>query len=130
MRKRKAPFVYLAVSILCLILFFIYNRFSHGVTSPYMTWLFGWPLVLGTIPLALLALIPYDLYPKRISFNIYNTGVASLTVASLLKGIFDIAGNSSAYQKYLMSFGIAVTILGVIVYAIQEGRALAIISEE
>ena len=130
MRKRKAPFVYLAVSILCLILFLIYNKFSHGVTSPYMTWRFGWPLVLGTIPLALLALIPYDLYPKRISFNIYNTGVASLTVASLLKGIFDIAGNSSAYQKYLMSFGIAVTILGVIVYAIQEGRALAIISEE
>ncbi len=119
MFRKKAPYVYLAISLLCLITFLIYNQFSHGVTSPFMTWLFGWPLLLGVIPYAILAIIPANLYPERLAFNIYNTGVASLTVSSLLKGIFDIAGNSSIYQKYLMIFGIVVTASGLLVYLIQ-----------
>ena len=115
---KKAPIVYIGVSVLCLITFIIYNQFSHGVTSPYMTYLFAWPLLLGFVPYALLTGIPGAYYPGRIAANVYNSGVASITVSSLLKGIFDIAGNSSIYQSLLMSIGVGLLMFGVFIYLI------------
>ena len=93
-RKYKTSSVYLGISILCLIIFLIYDQFSHGVRSPYMTYLFLWPLVLGFVPYTIAAFIKsktaaYGNSITRIAFNIYNSGVAAITVSSLLKGIFD-----------------------------------------
>ena len=122
-RKYKTSSVYLGISILCLIIFLIYDQFSHGVRSPYMTYLFLWPLVLGFVPYTIAAFIKsktaaYGNSITRIAFNIYNSGVAAITVSSLLKGIFDIAGNSSIYQSYLMTGGIIILIVGIIIYPI------------
>ena len=119
-KSKKAPLVYLVVSMLCLLIFIIYNRFSHGVTSPYMTWLFAWPLVLGVIPATIFSLLPRIFHPGRVSYNIYNSAVAALTVSSLLKGVFDIAGNSSRYQTYLMIFGAVMYVTGILVYTISK----------
>lgn len=44
---------YLAVSAFCFVFFLIYDRFSHGIHSPWMTFLFAWPLCLGGLPAAL-----------------------------------------------------------------------------
>ena len=115
-KEKKSPVIYLGISFLCLITFIIYNQFSHGVTSPFMTFLFCWPLILGFIPYLLLAVIPKAEYPDRLTLNVYNSGVAALTVSSLLKGIFDIAGNASIYQHYLMIFGTIMLIAGIIIY--------------
>ncbi len=116
MLKKKPPFIYAAVSILCFVIFMIYDQFSHGVRSPFMTFLFLWPLLLGFLPYILLTKIPGTVYPGRITMNIYNSGVAALTVSSLLHGIFDIAGNSSVYQSYLMVFGSVFLAAGIILY--------------
>jgi hypothetical protein len=88
-----------------------------------MTYLFLWPLVLGFVPYTIAAFIKsktaaYGNSITRIAFNIYNSGVAAITVSSLLKGIFDIAGNSSIYQSYLMTGGIVILIIGIIIYPI------------
>ena len=115
-KNKKAPLLYLMVSALCLIIFLIYDRYSHGVRSPYMTYLFILPLTLGFIPADIFSRVPDILKPNRLTYNIYNSGVASLTVSSLLKGVFDIAGNSSKYQQFLMIFAVVMLALGVTCY--------------
>ena len=83
-----------------------------------MTFLFLWPLVLGFIPSLLLQLIPRMRRQKRISANLYHPGVAAVTVSSLLRGIFEIAGTASDYQEWLMIAGGILWVCGLIAYFI------------
>lgn len=110
--------VYLPVTLFCLVFFLIYDRFSHGVRSPYMTWLFLWPLVLGLLPSLVLQLFVRLPRQRRLSADLYHPGVAAVTVSSLLRGVFDIAGTASDYQAWLMVFGGVLLICGAVVYVV------------
>lgn len=115
--KRQRLLVSLGVSAFCLLFFLIYNIFSHGVHSPYMTFLFAWPLLFCVLPsLILLAgLIPE---PLAVAQDLWNAGVAACTMSSLLRGIFEIAGTQSVLQVYLMQFGYLVIASGAAAYLI------------
>ena len=117
---RRAVFSYVGISVFCIIFFLVYNQFSHGVHSPFMTWLFGWPLVFGVIPCLVLDKCRRFHSPGRISFNVWNSGVAALTVSSLLRGIFEIAGTGSDYQEWLMAAGGIMVAAGAIAYIIRK----------
>ena len=95
----------------------VYYEFSHGVHSPFMTYLFAWPLLLRTLPAGICLLVPGIPGPNVISALFWQTGVAAVTVSSMLRGIFDIAGNSSVYQSALMAAGILFLICGIILYS-------------
>lgn len=97
--------VYGAAAAFCALFFLIYDRFSHGVRSPYMTFLFCWPLFLGLLPGLILRASNKTREPGVISANLYHSGTATLTVSSLLRGILDIAGTASDYQQWLMIAG-------------------------
>ena len=100
---KKAFIIYIVTTVFCLVFFIIYNIFSHDVTSPFMTFLFAWPLLLGVLPCGILLIFKLEnLYPNRITANLYNSGVAALTVSSAMRGVFDIAGTSSIHQSILM----------------------------
>ena len=109
---------YLPVTAFCGIFFLIYDRFSHGVRSPYMTYLFAWPLVLGLLPSLLMQAFPRMRRQKRLSADLYHPGVAALTVSSLLRGIFEIAGTASDYQVWLMLAGGVLLLGGLLAYLI------------
>ncbi len=114
---------FLAATIFAAAFFLIYDRFSHDVRSPYMTFLFVWPLVLGVLPSALLTIKErrkgrsYSAYPKAPADTnttpcpwvrlFWGGGVAAVTLSSMLRGIFEIAGTASIYQGILMGIGIA-----------------------
>ena len=115
-RHKSRLLWYSVISVFCLILFIVYNIFSHEVYSNYMTFLFAWPLVLGLIPSLFLAFIPRLREPSELTKALYHAGLASVTVSSLLKGIFEIAGTSSMYQLYLMIFGAVLLVAGIINY--------------
>ena len=112
----KSTLVYSCVAVFCLIFFLIYDQFSHGVHSPYMTWLFGWPLLLGALPCAVFWRIPQLRRPGWLSVRLYHSGVAALTVSSMLRGIFEIAGTASDYQQWLMIAGGLLLLGGVVTY--------------
>ena len=114
---KKTFWIALGCSVFFGIFTLIYYQFSHQVYSDYMTYLGLIPLVLGSLPAFIFwrKNIPA---PGYLSYHMYFSGVAALTMASCLKGIFDIAGNSSVYQTYFMYFGIAITLLGVLLYGI------------
>lgn len=115
--------VYFLISALCLLFSRIYGVFAHGVRSPYMTFLCLFPLLIGAIPHLLLSVNNLLPLPKQLSVNLYNTGSASLTLGSAMRGIFEIAGTGSVFQTWLMIAGAAFCISGVLVYIIQSGRA-------
>lgn len=79
----------------------IYALFGHGVYSAYMSLMFLYPLAGGVLPFFMAWLfarqtggMPY----YRLSYNCYNSGLATLTVGSMLNGVFEIAGTSSPYM--------------------------------
>ena len=77
-----------------------------------MTFLWLWPFALGFVP-SLIAR-----YTEILHFpDIYHYGVAALTVSSLLRGIFEIAGTSSVYQTILFLAGWIMTGIGVLLAA-------------
>lgn len=112
----KCVLVYLGISVFCQVFYLIYDQFSHGVRSPYMTWLFAWPFLLGVLPGMVFRRFPKVRRPGRFTVNLYNSGLAAVTVSSLLRGIFEIAGTDSVYQQRLMYAGGAMLLLGIAVY--------------
>jgi hypothetical protein len=102
-RYKKTVVVYFAVSILTVAVDKIYALFGHGVSSDAMTFMFRYPLIGGVG----FYLITGFLFPSMKSFigyrpayNIYNSGIALLTVGSFLQGIFEIAGTNSPFLDY------------------------------
>ena len=106
----------LFLSAFCFIFYLIYNVFSHGVHSPFMTYMFAWPLFLVGVPAGLLYWIDALPGPSLLASLFWNTGTAALTVSSLLRGIFEIAGNSSVYQHLMMIAGFIMLGIGALLY--------------
>jgi peptidoglycan/LPS O-acetylase OafA/YrhL len=117
-KTRKAAFIFLAIALLCAIINWIYGRYSHGVHSDYMTFMFAYPLLGGAAVYLLIGTLSKARLPGRFAINIYNSGIATLTVGSALSGVFAIAGTSSPYQPVFMIAGIAMVSLGVLCYFI------------
>jgi len=104
----KIMLVYLAVSILCIAVNKIYATFGHGVSSDAMKGMFLYPLMGGILFFPVSGILISRIskyYGDRMFFNIYNSGIATLTVGSFLKGIMDIAGTSSQYVVLYYQIG-------------------------
>ncbi|WP_291644012.1 hypothetical protein [Clostridium sp.] len=105
---RKTIWVYLILSVIAAAFDKVYGVFGHGINSPSMTWMFLYPLLGGALFYFIIErFIPYilKLSGYRVFCNIYNSGIATLTFGSLLKGIFDIAGTSSDYLVFFYIVG-------------------------
>ena len=120
---RRGLLIYLCISTFCLVTFLVYDQFSHNVRSPFMTFLFLWPLLMGALPAFWLLIIPAIPRPKRFTLNLYNSGVAALTVSSVMRGVFEIAGTSSPFQTGLMIAGTLMWVGGVLCYIISIIRS-------
>ena len=121
----KTALVYLAVSALCFLIDKIYALFGHGVSSPAMTWLFLYPLLGGALVFILLRLLAPVIAAKpryRIAYNLYNSGIATLIVGSMLQGVFEIAGTSSPYTIVFYIVGGLMLVAGVVALQISKQR--------
>ncbi|MCH4180844.1 MAG: hypothetical protein PHR15_07505 [Atopobiaceae bacterium] len=126
-RNRRAAVTYLVAAAFCLLFSRIYAQYSHGVSSPYMTWFFLIPLLAGGMVFAIAAARRKALF-GRVTFNAYNSGVATLTVASALAGVFAIAGTASGWLAAFVGVGAAflgVAVVGAIVSGRRTRRAAA-----
>ena len=119
-RSKQNAAIYGTATVFCFLFFLIYDQFSHGVRSPYMTFLFCWPLFLGLLPGVIFRVSARLREPGIIASNLYHSGTATLTVSSLLRGIFEIAGNASIYQEWLMTAGWFLLCGGIIAYLLKR----------
>ncbi len=107
-RLLKTALSHLGISAFCILIDRVYTLFGHGVSSASMSLMFLYPLVGGTAVFMLLWL--YRAAPERMpryraSYNLYNSGIATLTVGSMLNGVFEIAGTNSPYITVFWAAG-------------------------
>lgn len=111
----KPIWAYLASSVFAILVNRIYALFGHGVSSASMAWMFLYPL-LGGVPLYLLIVLLLPELTKmsgyRLFCNIYNSGIAIVTVGSFLKGIVEIAGTNSNNIMFFRITGWGFIIVG------------------
>ncbi len=113
--------VYAILSLVAIGINFIYGQFGHGVHSAAMTWMFLYPLLGGALFYFLLERLKSGMTqfaPFRFGYNSYNSGIATLTVGSFLKGILEIAGTNSLYLVFFTIMGWLFIAVGVTVFAL------------
>ena len=72
----------------------VYELFSHEVYSYFMIYGFAVPLMLGVMPYALL-LISRKV-PGRAALNLWNSGIAALSVGCVFRGVLEIYGTTNS----------------------------------
>ena len=116
---KRNMFIYLGVVLFVALFGFIYELFSHGVYSFFMAFAFIFPLTLGLLIYLILFIINKDIYPSEFTSNMYNAGVATLTLGSLYKGVIDIYGTTrDLHLSIFFIVGISLLAIGVISYII------------
>ena len=89
--------IYIISTIFSVIFNAVYYQFSHEVSSRYMSLAFLYPLILGVIVYSIMFFVNWF---DKVSYNAYNAGVATITMASILLGVNEIAGADTIYYKY------------------------------
>lgn len=115
----RTAIIYLCVSMFCGMFSAIYEHFSHGVYSDFMVYLFMFPLAGGALPFTAIGLINKLPFPTPAAKRSYNSGIASFTTGSCIKGILDIYGTSSGYTAVYWVAGVLLVCAGLSSYVCQ-----------
>lgn len=112
---------FLGFAVFCLVFHLVYTCFSHGIRSPFMTYLWAIPLTLGTVVYAICGLLLRD-FPVGAPTFLYNAGVSTLTVGSLVLGILEIADASSVLMMVYPVVGGILFVSGIVLQALALRR--------
>ena len=115
----KAGFVYLIVTIFCALFGAIYENYSYEVYSYYMIYAFAYPMIMGVLPFMIIYKCEKIRMPGRISENLYNAGVGTLTIGSIVEGVLLIYGTTNVLSKIYFVVGIGMVVLGIVSYLLQ-----------
>ncbi len=118
---KRWEFTYLLISLLCLLFGAVYERFSHEVYSGFMLYAFTVPLIGGTLLCFLLDQFSRKWMPGQLVRELYNAGIATLTVGCIFQGILEIYGTTN---KLMMVYWI---VGGCFVAAAALGYGLSIL---
>lgn len=108
----KTGFVYLFLSVFCAFFGAVYEYFSHGVYSYFMLYAFAFPLVGGVLPFFTIAFSGCGV-PRRISLNLYHSGIAAWTVGSIFQGVLEIYGTTNRLAAVYWIAGIVFVLSGI-----------------
>ena len=104
-QAEKISFVYFLIGLFCAFFGAVYEMFSHEVYSFYMIYAFAFPLIGGTLPFWVLARLPRFGYPGAVARTLYHSGIATLTVGSIVRGVLDIYGTTNVLSGYYFKAG-------------------------
>lgn len=102
---------YLAITAFLFIFSRIYESLSYGEVSIFMHYMFCVTLIGGAVLLGLLQLMPTL---SRLSYNLWNSGVATITAGCLLRGIINLSGRSTTLDQPYWFIGAGFLILSLI----------------
>lgn len=95
-RTSRTLVSYLTGSIFLFIFSRIYQALSYGEISFFMNYLFCITLIGGILLMGLLLLKPNL---SRITYNLWNSGIATITAGFLLRGIINLSGRSTTLDQ-------------------------------
>jgi len=114
----KTAFAYILVTIFCALFGAVYEYFSHEVYSYFMLYAFIFPLVSAGAFLGM----SLDLMKKSPSVgtrNLYHSGIATLTVGSIMRGVLDIYGTTNWLINIYWVVGSLLVVISIICYLVQ-----------
>ena len=110
---------YLAIAAFLFIFSRIYESLSYGEVSVFMHYMFCATLVGGILLLGLLQVKPNL---SRITYNLWNSGIATITAGCLLRGIINLSGRSTTLDQPYWYVGAGFLALSLITLFISETR--------
>ncbi|MCQ2421948.1 MAG: hypothetical protein MJ064_03005 [Lachnospiraceae bacterium] len=119
--------IFLGVSIFVGVFAAIYEHYGHGVMSNAMIFAFLYPLLLGFLPTIVLACLRSVRKMEyaggiRAGVNLLYSGIASLTVGSIVTGVVEIYGTTYYLLVVYSYVGVILTVLGTLVTIIALAR--------
>ena len=90
----------------------VYELFSHGVYSYFMIYAFAIPLTLGVLIYALLLI--FRKYPGRAALNLWNSGIAAISVGCVFRGVLEIYGTTNSLSVIYPVSGLLLLTAGLI----------------
>ena len=114
--------IYVFVSVFCLVFSIVYESFSHNVYSPYMVFAVAFPLIGGAAVAEILLKLPAAFHPRRMTVRLYNSGIAALTLGSVVRGVLDIYGTENPLVTCYAVVGIAFAAAGIVCWMIAVFR--------
>ena len=117
----KRSVIYFCISMFCAVFGGVYEIFSHGVYSNYMMYAFLFPLIGGTLYNLTLYCLRFRLQ-RGLSLIFYNTGIAALTIGSIVRGILDIYGTDNILANVYWYAGLVFVFPGIVFYAVDMGQ--------
>jgi len=110
---------YLAIAAFLFIFSRIYESLSYGEVSVFMHYMFCATLVGGILLLGLLQVKPNL---SRITYNLWNSGIATITAGCLLRGIINLYGRSTTLDQPYWYVGAGFLALSLITLFISDTR--------
>ncbi|MBJ6746264.1 hypothetical protein JEQ21_07325 [Streptococcus sp. 121] len=95
-RFRRNLITYLALTVFLFLFSRIYESLSYGEVSFFMHYIWTVPLAGGSL---LLTLMKFRPKLSRLSYNLWNSGIATLTASFLLRGIINLSGRSTTLDQ-------------------------------
>lgn len=114
----KTAFVYILVTIFCAVFGAVYEYFSHEVYSYFMLYAFIFPLVSAGAFLGM-SLNLMKKSPGAGTRNLYHSGIATLTVGSIMRGVLDIYGTTNWLISIYWVVGTLLVVVSIICYLVQ-----------
>ncbi len=111
----KTGLVYLGCSLFLALFGAVYEIFSHEVYSYYMIYAFAIPLAGGALPCFLFAYFGRQI-PNRAVQNLYNSGIAALSIGSIFTGVLEIYGTTNRLTMVYWVAGFGLVIISVCLY--------------
>ncbi len=123
-KTAKISLAYIASAAFTALFGAVYESFSHGVYSYYMIYAFAWPLLMGALPYAVLA-VAGRTSSGPVAENLWHSAVATLTVGSAVKGVLEIYGTTNRLSGVYGPAGLALAAAAVAVAVISARKAKA-----
>ena len=101
---KKQLIFYLLFTVFCILFAIIYQSFSFGVYSNYMSYAFLLPAIFGILVSFILYFFKINKMPSKLESNLYNFGIVTLTIGSIVNGVLEIYGttNWKVYIYYII----------------------------
>ncbi|HFI0792167.1 TPA: hypothetical protein ACGO62_002232 [Streptococcus suis] len=110
-RTIRTFITYLALTAFLFIFSRVYESLSYGEVSFHMHYMFSVTLIGGGL---LLGLMTIHRTLSRLTYNLWNSGVAVITAGFLLRGIINLSGRSTTLDQPYWYVGAGFLILAVI----------------
>ena len=109
-------------ALFCALFAAVYESFSFGVYSYFMLFAFVLPLLGCSLPYSIIVFRNKNI-PGAIALRLWNSGIASLTVGSIIQGVIEIYGTTNQLVIIYAAVGIAFCISGLAVWLIHRRRS-------